>query len=80
VKALLVVLALAGCGSPTQNIAYGTSAILAGSISLEMAKRTEDPLTTPIVAHAVPTLALGILLLTEGISVACGDRPFAYHY
>jgi hypothetical protein len=78
VKALVVMLALAGCGTTKQTIAFGAGAIVAGSIGLELAKGTEEPLTTPLVAHAFPTLVLGILMLSGGVAVATHDRPIGY--
>jgi dihydroorotate dehydrogenase len=78
VKTLVVVLALAGCGSARKTIAFGAGAIVAGSVGLELAKGTEEPLTTPLVAHALPTLALGILMLSGGVAVAMRDRPVGY--
>jgi hypothetical protein len=75
---LVVVLALAGCGTTKQTIAFGAGAIAAGSIGLELAKGTEDPLKTPLVAHAFPLLALGITVLAGGIAVAADGKPLGY--
>lgn len=50
----------------------------AGSIGLELAKGTEDPLKTPVVAHAFPALALGIVLLSGGIAVAADGQTLGY--
>ena len=78
-KALLIAaLALAGCGTAKQTIAFGAGATLVGAIGLELAKGTEDPLKTPLVAHAFPLMALGITLLAGGIAVAADDQPLGY--
>lgn len=77
-KALVLVLALAGCGTVKQTVAFGAGALVAGAIGLELAKGTEEPLTTPLVAHAFPVLVLGIAMLSGGVAVAAHDRPVGY--
>lgn len=77
-KALAVVLSLAACGSAQKTIRFGVAAIVAGSVGLELAKGTEDPLKTPLAAHAFPVLVLGILMLSGGLAVAAHDLPRGY--
>jgi hypothetical protein len=76
---LALAVVLGGCVSAKETIAFGAGAIAAGALGLELASRTEDPLRTPLEAHALPTLAVGVALLAGGLAVAIdGPQPVGY--